>query len=172
MTLLTNQNLLELNALLVSLNEVKNLKVAWMVAQNLNRLVPHLKIIQDMLAPTEAMKSFETKRQSMSKSFVKKDEAGNTIEQSDPRNPKARLYVIEDVAGYNAALSALLDEHPEAKVDSEALQKKEIELLKESVEIDLYTLNVENTKSTSEPENSVLDANSMLILLWCGILKE
>jgi len=172
MTKLTNQELVSLNVLLGDLKDSRNLKVAWMVAQNLNRLAPHLKIIQDMLAPTEAMKAFEAKRQSMAQVFVKKDAAGNAIVQPDPRNPKATLYSIEDVAGYSAALTALLEEHPEAKTDSDALLAKEAALLLESVEVDLYTLSVENTKISSDSDDSVLDASAMLTLLRCGILKE
>jgi len=172
MTKLTNQELVGLNVLLGDLKDSRNLKVAWMVAQNLNRVAPHLKIIQDMLTPTEAMKAFEAKRQSMAQGFVQKDEAGNAIEQIDPRNPKAKLYSIVDVAGYQAALTALLEEHPEAKADSEALLAKEAALLLESVEVDLYTLSVENTKISSDSDDSVLDARAMLTLLRCGILKE
>ena len=103
---------------------------------------------------------------------MKKDAAGNAIVQPDPRNPKATLYSIEDVAGYSAALTALLEEHPEAKTDSDALLAKEAALLLESVEVDLYTLSVENTKINSDSDDSVLDASAMLTLLRCGILKE
>jgi len=172
MTKLTNQELVGLNVLLGSLKDSRNLKVAWMVAQNVNRVAPHLKIIQDMLTPTEAMKAFETKRQSMAQTFLKKDAAGNAIELTDPQNPKAKLYSIEDVAGYQVALMALLEEHPEAKADSEALLAKDAALMLESVEVDLYTLSVENTKISSDSDDSVLDAGAMLTLLRCGILKE
>jgi hypothetical protein len=172
MTTLTNQELLGLNKLLGTLKDAKNLKVAWMVAQNVNRLAPHLKIIQDMLAPTEAMKELETKRQKMALEFVVKDPSGNPFQREDPRNPGAALYEIEDTKGYSEAFTALVAEHPQAKADSEELLKKEAALLQESVEVDVYTLSVENTKISGDPDNSVLDASAMITLLRCGILKE
>lgn len=172
MTTLTNQELLNLNKLLGTLKDAKNLKVAWMVAQNVNRLEPHLKILQDMLAPTDAMKAFEAARQKMALNFVVKDPAGNPFEREDARQPGVKLYEIGDSKGYSEAFAALVAEHPQAKLDSEELLKKETELLQESVEVDVYTLSVENTKISGDPDNSVLDASAMLTLLRCGILKE
>jgi hypothetical protein len=172
MTTLTNQELLGLNKLLGTLKDAKNLKVAWMVAQNVNRLAPHLKIIQDMLAPTDAMKKLEAERQKMALNYVVKDPMGNPIQREDPRQQGTTLYEIEDSVGYKTAFDALVAEHPQAKEDSDAIQKKETELLQESVEVDVYTLSVENTKISSDPDNSVLDASAMITLLRCGILKE
>lgn len=172
MTTLTNQELLGLNRLLGTLKDAKNLKVAWMVAQNVNRIAPHLKLMKDMLEPTEAMKELEAKRQKMALDFVLRDPAGKPISREDPRQPGATLYEIADSQGYSDAYNLLVAAHPEAQADSEELLKKEAELMQVPVEVDFYTLSVENTKISSDSDNSVLDASAMLTLLRCGILKE
>lgn len=169
---LKNQELLDLRAQLLPLQDVRNLKVAWMVAQNLHKITDHVKLMQDMLKTTPAMDAFEVERKKIAVKHAKKDASGNPMTHPDRTQPSGNAYTMEDMDAFMAELNPLMDAHPEAQEDRKALIQKEIDLMQEEVDFEPYTISLENTKIKSDSDDSVLDAKTMLMLLHCGILKE
>jgi hypothetical protein len=169
---LKNHELLELRTVLTPSLNSNNLKVAWMAAQNLNRILEHAKLMQSLLKESPAMEIYEAARKRVAERHANKDENGNHMTHSDPQQPGGRAYTIADMDAFRADMKILIEEHPQAQEDRKALVQKEQELLQEDVDFEPYTISVENTKIRSDSDESVFDGRTMLMLLRCGILKE
>lgn len=169
---LKNQELLDLRELLSAYSNVRNIKIAWMAAQNLNRITEHVKVMQEVLKETPAMEAYEAERKKIAHKHSKKDEKGNPMTRPDSTQPSGFAYDIADMEAFTAELAPVIAEHPQAQEDRKTLIQKEIELMKEEVEFEPYTITLENTKITKDSEDSLFDGKTMLMLLHCGILKE
>jgi len=169
---LKNQELLNLREVLVPFQNVHNVKIAWMVAQNLHKIEEHIKILQEMLKMPPALEAYEKERESLAVKHAKKDKVGNPMTYEDASQPSGRAYDIADLDAYARELDPIIAEHAQAQEDRKTLNQKKFDLLREDVDFEPYVLSVENTKIKSDSDDSVFDARTMLILLHCGILKE
>lgn len=169
---LKNQELLDLRELLSQYRDAHNLKIAWMVAQNLHKISDYVKLMQDMLKATPAMEAFEEARKALNIKHAKKDASGNPMTRADSSQPSGRAYDIADMDAFMVEMTPLIEQHAQAQEDKKALAQKEMALLLEDVDFEPYTITPENTKIKSDSDDSVFDAKTMLMLLHCGILKE
>jgi hypothetical protein len=169
---LKNQELLALREALTPFQNVHNLKIAWMVAQNLHKVADHVKLIQEILKETPAMEAYEAERKKIAHKYSKKDEKGNPMTRPDPTQPSGYAYDIADMDAFTAELAPVIQANPQAQEDRQMLIQKEIDLMKEEVDFEPYTITLENTKITKDSEESMFDSKTMLMLLHCGILKE
>jgi hypothetical protein len=160
-----------LNHHLVRLSTTSHLRVAHCLGRNRDTVERELKIAQETIKETEAMKAFTKEREGLAAKYAEKDSGGNPLKdfRNTPRGPVAH-YRVTDLTALEAAVEALKVQHPQAAKDGDEYDQKLIELESLTVNFEPYTIQVENTKKPGSEDESILDAEAMFILHRCGIL--
>lgn len=136
---LTRQDIIDLNNGLHAVGNLSGFKFAYAIARNINKLKSHMDEIREMHKVDLEYNSFEKER-------VKIAEEHAVTENGKPKTTMKNGtpgYIIKDQKGFDKDLEVLKEKYKDA---IEAREKQKIALekfLKESVEVDLYTIPTE-----------------------------
>lgn len=143
---LTKQGILDLNAALNSCGNLTGVKFAYAIARNKTKLKPEIEAMQEAYKASDSFLQYDKERIELAIKHAKKIDGKPQIENGE--------YVIEDKEKFDNDLKLLRETHREA-IEARGKQEKDFtELLKEEVEIDLYTI-----PPSYVPEN--ISANQM-----------
>ena len=130
-------DLLNFNAALTNVANLKGVKFAYAVSKNAQSIESELKAIQEAAKPREDFVKYEKERVELCEECSKKDDQGKSISIRGE-------FQMEDRAAFDKKLKKLRKTHEKA-IDGSVAQKLEIEeLLKEDVEVKIHKVAVDN----------------------------
>lgn len=155
MAKLTKQQVIELQSALNSVGNLSGVKFAYAVARNKAKIQGEIEAITAAQKASPEFAEFEEKRIELAKKYAKKNDKGE-FELID--GPEGKSFSVEDKDGFNKEFESLKAEYKET-LDAREKQKVDFEnLLKEEIELDLYTI-----PFSSVPEDIKADQMSGLL---------
>ncbi len=139
-------------------NEKTNVKFSYAIARNLNIIEPEVKALTKAQEISKEYKEYDAKRLEICREMAKKDEDGNPIMKDGVGNPipKGGEFDIEDRPTFDKKIEKLQKKNKEA-ID---MQKNRIEqfndLIKETIEIDFYSVKIEHVPDDIKPNHLAL----------------
>lgn len=143
---LTKEQILELYQSLINVGNLKGVQFAYAVAKNLNILEPEIEAIRKANNPSDRYIEYDRKRIKLAESHSVKV---NGKPEKTIRNG-VEAYNVKDEAKFLEELKVIQSEYEKDIVDREKQSKEINELLKESVEVTIYTVNVQHIPTDIE----------------------
>lgn len=161
-----------LHALLTSLGDVRQAKLAYTIAKNKSHLKKCLDIFQEAVKPTPEMMSFEKARQQLLEEHAEKDpKTKRAMRTPVPGGPGLWQYTLKDEGAYQEAFDALKLEHEHGVRDIVDLEERRQQLLEEKEAVQLHTVKYAELKE-DDKGNLPVNSSQLGALLEAGIIIE
>jgi hypothetical protein len=153
----------------------KNGKVSWLCARNKTIVSGPLGDMRELTKATPAMEEFDKVKPVMAREFADRDEEGNPKQEVDDSTGQLR-YVISKFGAFSEALDRLMEEkYPQAKIDTQELNKKTRELLDEKVSIDFYRMELQKLpgfRHEKDEDNGIIESGDLAVFYDLGIVYD
>lgn len=129
-----------------------NVRVAYAISKNKQKVQKEIDAFNEALKPTEAFKTYEKERIALAKLHSKKDDTGNPVTKM---TPVGELFVMENQLNYDKLLNELQEKHKEAVEEHKERLRQRDEMLEDTITLDLHGVKLSDlpeTMSVSEME--------------------
>lgn len=142
----TNKELIELNAVLNEVTNIKGKKFAYMVVKNKSLIEQELKVFEEIKRnPHPDYEKYELERKELCESHSKKDENGN-IKSVDGK------YDIEDMGAFQKDFEVLKEKYKEVIDDLQAAEQDFNNFLNDEAKVELVKVKIDDLPDDIDAE--------------------
>lgn len=168
---MTIEQLQSLNMVLTKIGDVKQAKLAYMIAKNKSIIKVSLDAFKEALKPSEEAIAYERAREKLLVECVKKDKKGEPIRVPVKGMVGAWQYMIEDEESFKDKIDELQKEHVKGVKDINDLEELRKQLLSESEEVSLHYIKISDIKE-DENGNFPISADHLGSLISMGLVID
>lgn len=167
----TIEELQFIDNILGEIGDVRQAKLAYMIAKNKSVIKTSLDAFREALKPSTEAVSFEKSREKLLSEYAKKDKSGNSIKIPVKGITGVWQFVLEDEEKYKKEFDKLKVNHEQGVKDIEELEERRKQLLTELEEISLYCIDINDLKE-DENGNIPISAIHLSQLISFGIVDD